>query len=114
MPNRPTTDNEPPPNEAQTTLWVYSGVNPAGNPFIQLRLDNRVIAQLDPQQGVDHAMKVLEGVEASVTDAVIFKWATQRMNMTPEQIGVFLSDFRKFREQLTGTKAETLPIPTVQ
>lgn len=84
------------------TLWHQSGVSPTGEPFIQLLLDEQIIAQLSPEMARDHARAILEAAEAAEQDAFIMAFAQKRIGLDFTQAGRLLMDFRAYRAELTG------------
>jgi hypothetical protein len=85
-------------------LWHQSGVNKAMEPFVQLILDNNVIAQMTPEECRDHARTMYEAAEAAETDAFLMQWATKVVGVGVEEAGRLLVEMRLFREQWTGKK----------
>lgn len=88
--------------ETEKVLWHQSGVSPKGDPFVQLLLDEKIIAQMSPEQARDHARTVMEAAEAAEQDAFIFEWAQRKVGVGLEQAMALIVDFRKYRAERTG------------
>jgi hypothetical protein len=84
------------------SLWHQSGVNPHGVPFVQLILNDKVIAQMTPAEARDHARAITEAAEASETDAFLWTWVLDKVGADKPQAAGLIADFRRFREQSTG------------
>lgn len=85
-------------NEKEHVLWSQSGVNRAGEPFVQLLQDDKVICQLDPEQARSHARDVLEATEASEQDAFLVAFFREKLDASLEDTYRIIVDFRKWRE----------------
>lgn len=85
-------------------LWHQSGINQAGEPFVQLILGDRVIAQMDVTQARDHGRVIIEAAEAAETDAFIFEWVMKHVGAGKEQAAGLLVDFRRYRREVTGKR----------
>lgn len=85
-------------------LWHQSGVNPKGEPFVQLIVDDKVIGQMTPDEARDHARAITEAAEAAETDAFIFDWVQKEVGVGPVQAAGLLGEFRRWRETRTGKK----------
>jgi hypothetical protein len=69
-----------------------------GMPFVVLKWgDER--GQLTPDEAREHAHLILEAADAAESDAFIFKFVTEKIQI-PEQAAQILLEFRKFRDQL--------------
>ena len=79
-------------------LWHQSGVNQKGEPFVQLILYGKLIAQMDPQQARDHARAITEAAEAAEQDSFMVEFAKSTIGTTPEGAAGLLVEFRRFRE----------------
>ena len=86
-------------------LWHQSGVNQRGEPFVQLVLDGKVIAQQTPQEARDHARAITEAAEASEQDAFMLTFMRERVRLDDESTWIFLRDFREWRTARTGKKS---------
>lgn len=93
----PMTGDEP-------VLWHQSGVNAKGEPFVQLILGEKVIAQMDVAQARDHGMAIVEAAEAAETDAFVYQWVLEHVGGGPAQAAGLLVDFRKYRAEVTGKR----------
>ena len=80
-------------------LWHQSGVNPNGDPFVQLILDEKVIAQMSPREARDHARAITETSEAAETDAFLWSFVTKNLQGTPHSAASMMMAFRRFREE---------------
>jgi hypothetical protein len=85
-------------------LWHQSGVNPKGEPFVQLIKGETIIAQMDVEGARDHAMAILESAEAAEQDAFLMFFLQQTLNLPLESAAQVLADYRRFREATTGKK----------
>lgn len=85
-------------------LWHQSGVNPGGEPFVQLLRGDKIIGQMSPQQARDHAHAILEAAEAAEQDAFMWTFARQVIHADEEGAHGLLLRFREFRQQTTGKK----------
>lgn len=85
-------------------LMHQSGVNKHGEPFIQLLINNKVIAQLTPEQAREHAHVVMEAAEASEQDAFMLDWTQRVVGVDAITATGMIWEFRKWREQRTGKK----------
>jgi inorganic pyrophosphatase len=92
-------------------LWHQSGVNRDGEPFIQLILGEKVIAQQSVQQAREHALAILEAAEAAEQDAFIVHWCKTILGQTEQVAGQILVDFRNFRREQTGKRSGQEVIP---
>ena len=72
-------------------LWHQSGVNPKGEPFVQLLLDQKIIAQMSPEQARDHARAITEAAEASEQDAFLWDWITRKVGSGPQQAAAMIA-----------------------
>ena len=80
------------------TIWHQSGVNPQGEPFVQLLLDDRPIAQFTPEEARDHAKNILEATEACEQDAFLFAFFQKEVGLDVNRAMHVIVDFRKWRE----------------
>lgn len=98
------------------TMMHQTGVNKAGEPFVQLLLvqpgkPDQFIAQLSPQDCRDHALAILEAAEAAEQDAFLVDFARSELKMTLEGAGKILLAFRAFREKTTGVETGMKMVP---
>jgi hypothetical protein len=89
-----------PPKEQ--VLWHQSGVAPTGEPFVQLLLDQQIIAQMSPEMARDHARALTEAAEAAEQDAFIMTFAQEKIGLSFADAGQLLVGFRNFRAERTG------------
>jgi hypothetical protein len=92
-------------------LWHQSGVNRAGEPFIQLILGDRVIAQQSIEQAREHAQAILEAAEAAEQDAFLVHWVKNCIGADENAAAGLLQDFRKWRMEHTGKRSGQEVIP---
>jgi len=79
-------------------LWHQSGINLKGEPFVQLILDGKIIAQMSTTEARDHAMAVLQSAEAAEQDAFFMHMLKERVKLPLDVIAEILKEFRRFRE----------------
>jgi hypothetical protein len=92
-------------------LWHQSGVNRAGEPFIQLILGEKVIAQQSIEQARDHAHAILEAAEAAEQDAFLVHWLKSCIGADERAAAGLLQDFRNWRREQTGKRSGQEVIP---
>jgi hypothetical protein len=80
-------------------LWHQSGINPKGEPFVQLLRGNTVIGQMSAEEARDHARTILEAAEAAEQDSFMWDWVINRVGTGEQQAAGLLVDFRKFRRE---------------
>jgi len=97
-------DNLPP-------MWHQSGVNSAGEPFIQLILADKVIAQQSVEQAREHALAMLATAEAAEQDAFLVQWAKTRLGADEHAAVMLLQEFRNWRVEQTGKRSGQEVIP---
>ncbi len=85
-------------------LWHQSGVNPQGEPFVQLLKGGKVIGQMSVTEARDHARAMTEAAEAAETDAFIFTWVIKQVGAGPQQAAGLIADFRRYRAEVTGKR----------
>lgn len=103
-------------NPEDNILWHQSGVNKNKEPFVQLILNNDIIAQMSPEQARDHANAILQAAEASEQDAFIMDFFMTNIGVSFEEAGKILIAFRNYRQKQTGksqgpTKAKDWVMP---
>lgn len=84
------------------TLWHQSGVSPNNEPFVQLLLDTKIIAQLSAEQARDHARAITEAAEAAEQDAFLMDFAQKELGLDFQTAGRMLMAFRDYRARTTG------------
>ena len=80
-------------------LFHQSGVNPAGEPFVQLVLGDKVIAQMATEEARDHARAITEAAEAAEQDAFMMAFLQQRVGLDFQAAGEVLVEFRVWRRR---------------
>lgn len=78
------------------TLWMESGVNERGKPFVHMHWGDES-GQLSPAQARKHATDMIETATAADFDAKAFALLTERMDMPPEAAAGFLAMMREAR-----------------
>lgn len=92
-------------------LWHQSGVNRAGEPFIQLILGDKVIAQQSVEQAREHAVALFEAAEAAEQDAFLVHWFKNAIGVDQNAAANILQEFRKWRMEHTGKRSGQEVIP---
>ena len=92
-------------------LWHQSGVNRDGEPFIQLILGDKLIAQQTVTQAREHAQAVLEACEAAEQDAFLVHWVKTRIGADDRAAAGLLQDFRDYRREQTGKRSGQEVVP---
>lgn len=85
-------------DKTDKVLWHQSGVNRAGEPFVQLMQDDQVIGQFTPQQCRDHARAITEAAEAAEQDAFLLQWTQENIGADRNAAMGMVIEFRKWRE----------------
>jgi hypothetical protein len=83
-------------------LWHQSGINPRGEPFVQLLLNEDVIGQMTPTEARDHARALTEAAEAAEQDAFFINFLQKKVGLGIAAAGQILIDFRNSRAEHTG------------
>jgi hypothetical protein len=83
-------------------LWHQSGVNPAGEPFVQLLRNETIIAQISVGQAREFAGALLQAAEAAEQDAFLISFARTEIGMSIQEAGKILIAFREYRARTTG------------
>jgi hypothetical protein len=86
-------------DKKERVIWHQSGVNPKGEPFVQLFVDDKIAGQFTPEEARAHAHAMMEAAEAAEQDAFMFHFHTQRIGAEPEHAMMVIVEFRKFREE---------------
>jgi hypothetical protein len=95
----------PDPNiDPEDVLWHQSGVNPAGEPFVQLLRGTEVIGQISAEQARDHGHAILEAAEAAEQDAFMLDFLQTKVNLDLERAVLVLQDFRRYRVERSGKR----------
>lgn len=94
-------DNKP------KTIWTLSGVNSKGEPFVQLRLEDKTLNQFTPAEAREFGQTVMECAEAADTDAFLFSFGTQQIGLERDAAMMMIMEFRKWREARAGVKVPT-------
>jgi len=90
--------------EPERMIYYQSGVNAHGEPFVQLILDGKLIAQLDTWQARDLGSGLMMTAEAAEQDAFIFQWVTKKVGCGPTEAAGLIQDFRRYLEETTFKK----------
>ena len=85
-------------------LWTTSGVNAQGNPFVQLTKNGKIFHQMTAAETREFAMHLFQVAEAAESDAIVVKWVGKILGLQSINIGAMLTDWRKTRESLGGSK----------
>jgi hypothetical protein len=72
-------------------------VNKAGQPFVQLLLDNQIIAQMTTEEARDHARAITEAAEAAEQDAFMLSFMQEKVGLDLNRAFQVLLDFRAWR-----------------
>ncbi len=80
-------------------LWHQSGVNQNGEPFVQLLLNDKPIAQMNPREARDYARVITECSEAAETNAFLWEFVTKDLKQTQHAAAAMMVAFRRFREK---------------
>jgi hypothetical protein len=92
-------------------LWHQSGINRDGEPFIQLILGDKIIAQQSVEQAREHALAILEAAEAAEQDAFLVHFAKTEIGVGENEAAKLLMSFRDFRREQTGKRSGQEVIP---
>jgi hypothetical protein len=77
-------------------------VNPQGEPFVQLLLNEKIIGQMSPEQAREHARAINEAAEAAEQDAFLMDFAQKQIGLDMNRAGALLVAFRQYRAKTTG------------
>lgn len=99
----------PSADEEGRRLEAVSGVNARGEGFVQIVMEygakkERAVNQATPAEAREISRHIAEAAEAAETDSYIVQFFRNRMDLSTEQIGAFLMDFREFRALSGGVK----------
>lgn len=78
-------------------ILTESGVNPAGKPFVTIRVTGGEGGQLSPQETRAFAMAFLEAAEAAESDAIVFALLHHELDLDVERTALILADTRRLR-----------------
>lgn len=92
-------------------LWHQSGVSRDGEPFIQLILGEKVIAQQSVSQAREHALAILEAAEAAEQDAFLVHWVKDHLSAGEAAAAGLLQEFREWRREQTDKRSGQEVIP---
>jgi len=81
----------------ESILEHQSGVNPAGQPFVQLILNGKIITQLSTSEARDHARAITEAAEAAEQDAFMLDFLQNKIGLDLNRAGQVLIEFRNYR-----------------
>lgn len=79
-------------------IWHQCGVNAAGEPFVQLLLDDQVVTQFSPAEAREFGVKFMEVAEAAEQDAFLVHFARTALGADDNVASSILIAYRKFRE----------------
>lgn len=99
-------------SEEGLPLWHQSGVNRAGEPFVQLILGEKIIAQQSVEEAREHAHAMLEAAEAAEQDAFLVSWVKTHIGADERAAAGLLNDFRNWRRERTGKRSGQEVIPS--
>jgi hypothetical protein len=88
-------------DEKDQVLWHQSGVNPKGEPFVQLILGETVIAQMDMELAREHGHAMLEACEAAEQDAFMLTFFQKTLGTSFDEAMQVLIAFRQYRAERT-------------
>jgi hypothetical protein len=88
--------------EIPDILWHQSGVNQAGEPFVQLLRGTQIIGQMTPTEARDHARAITEAAEAAEQDAFLMSFGRDQLGLGMNEAGLILIAFREYRARTTG------------
>ena len=86
----------------EQVLWHQSGVNPKGEPFVQLLLGEKIIGQMTPDEARDHARAITEAAESAEQDAFLLDFAQNKIGLPFQEAGKIIVAFREYRQERTG------------
>jgi hypothetical protein len=98
-------------DDKEFPLWHQSGVNREGEPFVQLILGEKIIAQQSPEMAREHALAVLAAAEAAEQDAFLVHWVKTVLHQDENIAGHILVDFRNYRREQSGKRSGQEVIP---
>lgn len=84
---------------ADSHLWHQSGINSRGEPFVQLILGDKVIAQMSVEECRNHALQMFEAAEAAETDSMLVEFFQGTVGLDLNRAVQVLLDFRKLRAE---------------
>ena len=91
-----------PDEEKNSIIWHQSGINPKGEPFVQLLRNQEIVGQFTPELAREHAQQTLEAAEAAEQDAFMWDFAKTKLGVDSNQAFTLIMEFRKYRQQKTG------------
>jgi hypothetical protein len=97
--------------EDDLPLWHQSGVSREGEPFIQLILGEKVVAQQSVEQAREHALAILAAAEAAEQDAFLVYWLKTHVGADERAAAGLLKEFRNWRREKTGKRSGQEVIP---
>lgn len=87
-------------SEEEKRVWVQSIVSGKDlEPYVQISLDEQMIAQLTPEEARQVARHILETANAAELDAFFVEFLQEMVGVRGNPITIALSDFRKWREE---------------
>jgi hypothetical protein len=92
-------------------LEVVGGVSfHTGKPFVQLNWGAEV-GQLDVEAARSHAQLVLEACQNAVTDAALYAWATEKLELDGSRAAQMIDALRTYRDDHWGETEFSEPVP---
>jgi hypothetical protein len=96
-------------------LMHQSGVNKAGEPFVQLLMSKdgkeTFIGQMSPDDCRQHALAILEAAEAAEQDAFLMWFVREKLGGDLAMAGGIMQEFRMWREKQTGVETGMKMMP---
>lgn len=88
------------PQPEERTITVASGVSMFdGKPFVSVWTGEEFEPmQFHPGKAVQIASEIMTAAEASIHDACVVKYLQEKLNLSLEEAGAVLGDFRQYRD----------------
>jgi hypothetical protein len=86
------------------TFRTQSGVNPQGEPFIQLIHDDQIIVQLETADARTFATGIIEAAEAAEQDAFLMEFMQKTVGLDFNRAGHVILEYRQWREKHTNKR----------
>jgi hypothetical protein len=87
---------------------AVSGVNVRGEGFVHISMEvgngRKAVLQANTAEAREISRHIAEAAEAAETDAFLVQFFTRKLNLSIEQAGAFLMDFRAWRDVSGGVK----------
>jgi hypothetical protein len=90
----------------QKTFWVRSmyGAH-TKQPIVVVTMPGGESTQMRPSEARALALNILEAAEAAEGDGFIVEWSMAKLDLTPEQATMVLSEFREWRTEHEGSQS---------